>query len=229
MRNIKKAVEWAVGIANDDSHGYDQLRRYGPDYDCSSLVAAALRYGGFQVSQFSWTGNLKQQLEAEGFKTCKAPFKAGDIHLTPGRHVAMSVNDREIVHARINELGKTTGGQTGDQTGNEIAVTNYYEPAYGWTYHYRWAEFVSIWDVALNVLRGVYGNIPERKIMLESEGFDYDYVQAHVNAIILTRRWLRAGFEFGPDMKRACQEQGINWDYVMEYYNLLSNEVVSDG
>ena len=34
----KKAVETAIRIAKDDSHGYSQLNRQGPDYDCSSLV-----------------------------------------------------------------------------------------------------------------------------------------------------------------------------------------------
>ena len=38
---IDKAVTWAVGIANDNSHGYDQADRWGPDYDCSSLVIQA--------------------------------------------------------------------------------------------------------------------------------------------------------------------------------------------
>ena len=35
---IEKAVEWAISIANDNSHGYDQAHRDGPDYDCSSLI-----------------------------------------------------------------------------------------------------------------------------------------------------------------------------------------------
>jgi hypothetical protein len=40
-QKILSAINWAVAIANDDSHGYDQTNRWGPDYDCSSLVIQA--------------------------------------------------------------------------------------------------------------------------------------------------------------------------------------------
>lgn len=38
MTKIEKAVTWALAIANDNTHGYDQQYRWGPDYDCSSLI-----------------------------------------------------------------------------------------------------------------------------------------------------------------------------------------------
>ena len=38
MSVIETAVNWAIGIANDNSHGYDQGSRDGPNYDCSSLL-----------------------------------------------------------------------------------------------------------------------------------------------------------------------------------------------
>ena len=43
---IEDAVEWTIGIANDDSHGYDQTNRWGPDYDCSSLIIQAWQNAG---------------------------------------------------------------------------------------------------------------------------------------------------------------------------------------
>lgn len=46
---IDNAVAWAVNIANDDSHGYDQGSRWGPDYDCSSLVISAYEQAGVPV------------------------------------------------------------------------------------------------------------------------------------------------------------------------------------
>ena len=46
MGVIDKAVQWAVDIANDSSHGYDQGSRWGPDYDCAALVIAAYEYAG---------------------------------------------------------------------------------------------------------------------------------------------------------------------------------------
>ena len=43
---VERAISWAVAIANDNSHGYSQQSRWGPDYDCSSLVIAAFKYAG---------------------------------------------------------------------------------------------------------------------------------------------------------------------------------------
>ena len=44
-------INWTLGIAEDDSHGYDQLFRWNElgDYDCSSLVVSALRQAGLDT------------------------------------------------------------------------------------------------------------------------------------------------------------------------------------
>lgn len=136
--DINKAVDWAIGIANDNTHGYSQSNRMGPDYDCSSLVGHALNYGGFNVSKSSTTRNLFAQLKVNGFVTCSKPWKKGDIHLKEGHHVVMSIDENRIVHASINENGKTTGGKTGDQTGKEICIRSYYDYKGGWDYHLRY-------------------------------------------------------------------------------------------
>lgn len=140
MPNILTAVAYMKMIASDDSHGYDQENRYSPDFDCSSLVARALSEAGFDVSIYSWTGNLESQLIACGFKKCQKPWKAGDIHLKSGYHVCMSVDTNNVAEARINEFGGITGGQTGDQTGEEIMVRPYYEYSGGWDCHYRYVS-----------------------------------------------------------------------------------------
>ena len=139
MGNMNKAVSWALGIARDDSHGYDQENRNGPDYDCSSFVGTALHNAGFPVSPYSTTRNLVPQLRAAGFVDCKPPYKKGDIHITPGHHVVMSIDASSIVHASINEKNDITGGKTGDQTGREICTRSFYTPTYGWGYHLRYA------------------------------------------------------------------------------------------
>lgn len=138
MPNISTAVAYMKMIANDDSHGYDQENRYSPDFDCSSLVARALNEAGFNISIYSWTGNLESQLIACGFKKCSKPWKAGDIHLKSGYHVCMSMDTNNVAEARINEFGGITGGQTGDQTGEEIMIRPYYEYSGGWDCHYRY-------------------------------------------------------------------------------------------
>ena len=139
MGNMNKAVSWAIGIARDDSHGYDQENRNSPDYDCSSFVGTALHNAGFPVSPYSTTRNLVPQLRAAGFVDCKPPYKKGDIHITPGHHVVMSIDASSIVHASINEKNDITGGKTGDQTGREICTRSFYTPPYGWGYHLRYA------------------------------------------------------------------------------------------
>ena len=139
-KSIEAAVAFMERIAADNSHGYDQAHRNGPDYDCSSLVSKALNQAGFDVKVGSTTSNLYEQLKADGFKTCSKPWKRGDIHLSVGHHVVMSTDANNIVHASINEKGTVSGGKTGDQTGREICTRPYYEHPSGWTYHLRYGD-----------------------------------------------------------------------------------------
>lgn len=199
MANIEKAVAWAEAIAKDDAHGYDQAHRNSPDYDCSSLVGTALSKAGFKVSAGSTTRNLKVQLEACGFKKCAAPWKRGDIHLKVGKHVVMSTSASQIVHASINEKGKTTGGKTGDQTGKEICTRTYYEYAGGWDYHYRYptekklptlrkgskGKAVKVWQLALGVsVDGEFGSKTQSAV----KTFQKQY-GLQIDGIIGTNTW----------------------------------------
>lgn len=138
MSKIENAVAWADQIAADDQHGYSQLHRNGPDYDCSSFVGTALAKAGFPVSQYSTTRNLGAQLEKAGFVKAEKPWRRGDIHLAAGHHVTMSVDANRIVHASQSENGGIDG-QTGDQTGKEICVRSYYDLPYENIVHYRYA------------------------------------------------------------------------------------------
>lgn len=189
MGDILQALQFAIDIANDDRHGYNQANRTGsPDFDCSSFISTCLYKAGFEISPNSWTGNMYEQLIKCGFKPCSAPWLPGDIHLTPGKHVVMSVSGDEIVHASIDERGKTTGGKPGDQTGKEICVRSYYNKP--WTYHLRVAVSSAadnansnIENVARGVINGKYGNQPIRQQKLEALGYDYATVQAKVNEL----------------------------------------------
>lgn len=138
MNKIEKAVAWAEQIAADDRHGYSQVNRNSPDYDCSSFVGTALANAGFPISIYSTTRNLGEQLENAGFVKCGKPWRRGDIHLAAGHHVTMSVDANRIVHASQSENGGIDG-QTGDQTGKEICVRSYYDLPYENTVHYRYA------------------------------------------------------------------------------------------
>lgn len=138
MSKIEKTVAWAEQIAADDRHGYSQVHRNSPDYDCSSFVGTALANAGFPISIYSTTRNLGEQLENAGFVKCGKPWRRGDIHLAAGHHVTMSVDANRIVHASQSENGGIDG-QTGDQTGKEICVRSYYDLPYENTVHYRYA------------------------------------------------------------------------------------------
>lgn len=133
---IENAVKWAEGIANDDSHGYDQAHRDGPDYDCSSFLSWAWYKAGLNTRP-GYTPSTSTMYEVfidAGFIDVTSEVNIstgygiirGDVLLRTGHHTAMSVGGSKIVHARSNENGGITGGQTGDQTGNEIAITGYY-------------------------------------------------------------------------------------------------------
>ena len=191
MPNIMKAVKFMIDTANDDTHGYDQTYRNSPDYDCSSLVGTALHEAGFDVSPYSWTGNLESQLRKVGFTDCKKPWLAGDIHLNTKHHVCMSINASQIAQASINEKGAVADGKTGDQTGKEIYIRDYYEYSRGWDVHLRYigaitnvSSGISIDTIAREVIAGKWGNGDTRMKLLKDAGYDYNKVQTKVNAIL---------------------------------------------
>ena len=128
----EKAVKWALKIADDNSHGYDQSSRWGPDYDCSSLVISAYKQAGVPLT-CTYTGNMRSDMLNYGFAPVPtanlktgAGLKPGDVLLNEVHHTAMYIGDGKIVHAAGNEFGGATGGKTGDQTGKEICITNYF-------------------------------------------------------------------------------------------------------
>lgn len=131
------AAAWMERIAADETHGYDQNHRWGPDYDCSSLVISAYRHAGVPLGS-SYTGNMRADFLAHGFRDVTASvdlatgagLRRGDVLLNERYHAAMYVGNGELIHARSNELGTAVGGQSGDQTGGEICEQPYYN--YPW-------------------------------------------------------------------------------------------------
>lgn len=137
MSIIDNAVTRALEIAEDDSHGYDQANRWGPDYDCSSLVIDCFKHAGLPLS-CTYTGNMRSDMMRCGFEDVTgsvdlatgAGLERGDVLLNYVHHTALYIGNGQIVQASINEYGTTTGGQTGDQTGREIYTRGYYN--YPW-------------------------------------------------------------------------------------------------
>ena len=140
------AVQWAVKIANDQSHGYSQASRWGnPDYDCSSFAISAYKAAGVPIdtAKVNYTGNMSG-LTQYGFKDVVKSvnlntgngLQRGDIlwwHKSGNQgHTAIYIGNNQIVHARGQSYGSP---KTGDQ-GSEIAVTPYYRGSWQHVYRY---------------------------------------------------------------------------------------------
>ena len=147
MNKIGAAVELARCMASDGKHGYDQSHRWGPDYDCSSLLITVWEQAGVPVRTggATYTGNMREVFLRCGFADVTGEVSlgdgrglvAGDVLLNHRNHTAMMVDKYNLVQASINELGTVTGGQTGDQNGGEIAVRSYYNFPWDCVLRYR--------------------------------------------------------------------------------------------
>ena len=155
IQNVRNdAVSFAVRIANDNSHGYNQAVRslYNTanpkSFDCSSLVLTAYYYAflenglveqaNYLKRNCSYTGNMLRMLNA-GFETvarnqtAHAQMIQGDIELNTTYHTALAVDKNNIVHARSSEGTKDTI----DNSGNEIRTQSWYLYSHGWTHRLR--------------------------------------------------------------------------------------------
>lgn len=131
---VDKATQWMVDLAADNSHGYDQIYRWGErgDYDCSSAVISAYTYAGIKLS-CTYTGNMRADMLRKGFKdvtglcnlSTGAGLRKGDVLLNEVHHVAMYAGFGMEVEASINEKGGAVWGTPGDQTGKEILMRPY--------------------------------------------------------------------------------------------------------
>ena len=136
MAKTEQATQNMEKLCTDNSHGYDQAHRWGPDYDCSSAVITAWQDAGVPVktSGASYTGNMYSVFLSCGFKDVTAQvnlatgagLQRGDVLLNHRSHTAMYVGYGTLAQASQNENGGTTGGQPGDQTGMEIRLRSYY-------------------------------------------------------------------------------------------------------
>lgn len=131
----ERAAATAQRIAADDTHGYSQIQRNGPDYDCSSLVLYCYSSAGANTNGATYTGNMRACLSAVGWKVLpsSAELQTGDILLNDVHHTAIYVGNGNIVEAFGDERGGIGhGAMTGDQTGKEIWQRPFYKYSAGW-------------------------------------------------------------------------------------------------
>lgn len=147
---IDLAVEHAIAIAKDDSHGYDQIDRWGEygDYDCSSIMYTVWDLAGVPVKRFGlpmYSETIYNHFTQSGFEdvTSQVNFanldglQKGDMLLNTVHHTAIYIGGGQIVEAQWSE-NHTAYGYAGDQTGEEIWIRSYYN--YPWEYCLRFTE-----------------------------------------------------------------------------------------
>lgn len=141
MGRIDKFVQACIAYCNDDSHGYSQTNdRFGhPDFDCSGLIYQCAYDAGYDVpkSGTRYTGTMLDHFRAAGFTAQRfdgnlSDLEPGDIVLNVANHVEMCVAPGRFGGAHIDEHGNVSGGQAGDQTGNEVSLCNAYVYSDGW-------------------------------------------------------------------------------------------------
>lgn len=188
---IDVAVAWAAAIANDESHGYDQDYRWGPDYDCSSLVISAWEAAGVPVKSkygAERTGNMYSPFIKAGFVDVTkavnlktgAGTQKGDVWLYPNGHTEMMFNSTHMVGAHSNENKQTTGGQTGDQTGHEIDISPWHDYSKGWKYVLRYP--------------GGHDDFVIDKSQVTSGNFHLTVEQRNANGVYIAAMLLRQGW-----------------------------------
>lgn len=135
---VARMVYWCL----HGNLGYDQYNRWdirvGGESDCSSLVIWALREAGQDTGGATYTGNLSANLVARGWQRIIPNGKPqpGDILLNDVHHVAVCVGNGQIAQASIDERGRASGGQSGDQSNYETNVRSYYD--YPWNAYLRY-------------------------------------------------------------------------------------------
>ena len=143
---IDIAVSWALQVAADPAAGYSQSVRWGPSYDCSSLLIQAWEnafhkdkcYGPKSLGA-TYTGNMLPAFLNCGFEDVTAAvnlnngagLQKGDVLLNVQNHTAMVTAPGVIVHARSSE----GTNDTADNSGNEIRTQGYWN--YPWDYVLR--------------------------------------------------------------------------------------------
>ena len=143
VSKVEQYTQEAINIANDNSHGSSNSSRWGPDYDCASLVITVVQNAGIPVRSrgATYTGNMRNVFLSCGFQdvtgSCNlssgSGMVRGDILLNDSAHAAIFVGSGKVVHARTSEGNEMTG----DQSGNEIRVQSYWN--YPWSIVLRFA------------------------------------------------------------------------------------------
>ena len=194
----ERFVNEILRIAEDDIHGYSQKPpsgRWGPDYDCSSLIYQAANNVGYSVDtgedKVRFTGTMLKDFEKAGFKAIPAAnvefgdLQIGDILLNLALHAEVYVGDGESVGANFSETGELKG-ESGDQTTHEIDKHPVVTFDKGWDYILRPPDETDDDDeesdkMAMNTGLGPYNNYigpGTNPYPMNGVNYPYNYTQS---------------------------------------------------
>ena len=211
MTKVEKAVQWAVGIANDNRHGYSQLNRNGnPDYDCSSLTISAYEWAGVPVGKATYTGNMYSEFICHGWKDVTRQINLsngfglikGDVLLNHECHTVIYIGEGKVVNARTD-----TDCRCGDSNGDEIRIQPYWN--FPWNAVLRYTEEsvestsdnVSISD---NVITVEIKKVFQNTLKQGSEGYLVTALQAILN-------YYGADLDMDSDFGRLTKEAVVEY------------------
>ena len=126
--SVEAAISWALATAADNSHGYSQATRWGPDYDCSSFVISAFKAGGYDTGGATYTGNMRANFTANGFTWIPWSSIGGVDNLKRGDILLNEVNHTELYLGNSRNVGAhwDYDGVQGDSSGREINEDSYW-------------------------------------------------------------------------------------------------------
>jgi hypothetical protein len=138
---IKGAINLIKTACTEWNLGYDQSNRLdfrkGGETDCSALVILTCEQSGLLPHNniregigATFTGNMRANFQANGWRVLSnlpvSELQPGDVLLNDGDHTAMYVGNGQVAQASIDEHGRASGGESGDQSGQETLVCSYY-------------------------------------------------------------------------------------------------------
>lgn len=172
---IDKACSWAVEIANDNSHGYNN-GSWGPEYSCISLVMSAYTQAGVDLGKCN-IDKMPDRLIGRGFAdvTSEVDFKTGAglekgdvlwlIREDKHGHTEMYIGNDQMVGAREDQDGKA-----GDSSGNEISAIAYQDM--GWQRVFRLIQDDPEEYIVQAGIFTVKSNAEKKVSQLKAHGFD---------------------------------------------------------